>query len=118
MAGTAVDLGLAHGDFSPDNLVLRRNLLFSVDNDKLRLRPLDYDLCRAVSLWDEWNSSGSALFDAYAEISQRNFSPESLFFWGVFDLVYRVSYRISLGEDNQFLKQRLRQVLATGVFRC
>lgn len=113
-----VNISLIHADFSPDNLVVRGNELYSVDNDKIRHQFTDYDVCRAVSLWDEWNLSGGALLDAYREVSRRSLASESLFFWGTFDLIYRISYRISsAGEFNQFCIDRLRQILTTGVFR-
>ena len=88
-----------------------------MDNEKLSGHASDYDLCRAVNLWDEWNSSGTTLLDAYNECSRRGVARESLFFWGIFDLAYRISYRISLGEFNDFCIRRLRQMLATGEFR-
>jgi len=111
------DISLIHGDFSPDNLVVRGADVFSVDNEKLTDYATDYDLCRAVSLWDEWNSSGSALLESYCEHSGRNVSRNDLVFWGVFDLTYRVSYRISLGQFNRFCIQSLRHILSTGEFR-
>ena len=117
MRDETFDVSVIHGDFSPDNLVIRDAKLFSVDNDKLRAHASDYDLVRAVNLWDEWNSSGTALFDAYCENSRRNVTKEHLSFWGIFDLVYRISYRLSLGETNDFCINRLRQILATGAFR-
>lgn len=111
------DVSLIHGDFSPDNLVVRRAELFSIDNDRVTAHASDYDLVRAVNLWDEWNSSGAALFDAYSECSPRDVAAEHLFFWGIFDLVYRISYRLSRGETNDFCIKRLRRILATGAFR-
>jgi hypothetical protein len=117
MSQQECDISLIHGDFSPNNLVVREDELISVDNEKIRVHATDYDLCRATSLWDEWNASGPSLLEAYSEISQRSLANESLFFWGVFDLVYRISYRISLGEFNEFCINRLRQILTKGAFR-
>lgn len=117
MSGETFDVSLIHGDFSPDNLVVRDGQLFSVDNDKVTAHASDYDLCRAVSLWDEWNSSGAALFETYCESARRSVAKEHLSFWGIFDLVYRISYRISQGEKNEFCINRLKQILATGAFR-
>lgn len=117
MSNKTFEVSMIHGDFSPDNLVIHGTELWSVDNEKLTGHASDYDLCRAVNLWDEWNSSGAALLDAYYKISRRSAAGESLFFWGVFDLAYRISYRISLGEVNDFCIRRLRQMLATGEFR-
>ena len=117
MSNKTFEISLIHGDFSPDNLVIRGTELWSVDNEKLTGHASDYDLCRAVNLWDEWNSSGTALLNAYNECSGQGIARESLFFWEAFDLVYRISYRISLGEFNEFCISRLRQTLATSEFR-
>lgn len=110
-------VSLIHGDFSPDNLIVSGTNLFSIDNDKVTCHATAYDLCRTVSLWDEWNSSGATLFAAYRERTQFDVSSEQLFFWGVFDLVYRISYRIALGERNQFCINRLRQIITAGEFQ-
>ena len=117
MAHETFDVSLIHGDFSPDNLVVRGAELCSIDNDRITAHASDYDLVRAVNLWDEWNSSGAAFFDAYCESSRRNVAKEHLSFWGIFDQVYRISYRLSLGERNDFCINRLKQILATGAFR-
>jgi hypothetical protein len=113
-----LEISLIHGDFSPDNLVVQGNKVYSVDNDKMRLHVADYDLCRAVTFWNEWNSSGTRFLKAYASQSSRRLNRESLLFWGTYDLVYRTSYRISaLGEFNRYCIMRLSEILRTGVFR-
>lgn len=118
LSADSLNLSLIHGDFSPANLVVRGSELYSVDNEKMRVHVTDYDVCRAVTFWDEWNSSGGRLLDAYLEQSSRRFTRQSLFFWGIFDLVYRISYRVSsFGELNDFCVMRLREVLTTGAFR-
>lgn len=119
IAPHSLTVSLIHGDFSPDNLVISDGAaLISVDNDRIRLHVTAYDVVRAVTLWDEYNLPGRALFDAYVELSGRKFTSESLFFWSVFDLVYRIGYRIeSFGEFNEFCINRLRQMLNTGAFR-
>jgi hypothetical protein len=97
---------------------MRGRELYSVDNEKMRFHVTDYDVCRAVTFWEEWNSSGGRLLDAYSEQSSRRFARQNLYFWGAFDLVYRISYRISsFGEFNEFCVMRLRQLLRTGTFR-
>jgi thiamine kinase-like enzyme len=118
LSAGGLNISLIHGDFSPANLVVHGKDLFAVDNEKMRLHVTDYDVCRAVTFWDEWNLSGCRLLDAYLEASRRTFAVDSLFFWGIFDLVYRISYRLaSLSELNEFCVTRLRQILRTGAFR-
>jgi thiamine kinase-like enzyme len=111
ISSSSVETSLIHGDFSPSNLVVSKSGLFSIDNEKLADHVPEYDLCRTLNLWDEWNSSGTALFDAYCESVPRKVDRERLFFWTVFDLVYRISYRLSLGEVNHFCVNRLRQMV-------
>lgn len=113
-----LNVSLIHGDYSPSNLVVSGEDLYSVDNEKIGFHVTDYDLCRAATFWDEWDSAGGRLLDAYSKQSCRRFAPESLFFWGGFDLVYRISYRLSaLGELNNFCVTRLRRILRAGTFR-
>jgi aminoglycoside phosphotransferase (APT) family kinase protein len=43
---------LTHGDFSPDNLIVTASgQLAVVDEERVRVRPLAYDLARVVCLW-------------------------------------------------------------------
>ena len=118
LSAQSLSISLIHGDFSPANLVVCGEKLYPVDNEKMRLHVTDYDACRAATFWDEWNLSGQQLLDAYSQQSGRMFAPESLFFWGIFDLVYRISYRVfELGETNKFCTMRLREIMRTGTFR-
>lgn len=118
LAASRVEMSLIHGDFSPSNLVLRGGEPYSVDNDKMTFHASDYDACRAATLWDEWNESGQSLLESYWKHSCRSASPESLFFWSVFDLVCRISYRVSsFGEFNQFCITRVRELLQAGAFQ-
>ena len=92
--------------------------MYSVDNDKMRLHVTDYDVCRAVTFWNEWNLSGTRFLEAYAKQSSRSLDRKSLLFWGIYDLVYRTSYEIcAIGEFNKFCIMRLSEILRTGVFR-
>jgi hypothetical protein len=117
LAGS-LDISLIHGDFSPDNLVVQGGQVYAIDNDRVRLHVTNYDICRAVTFWNEWNLSGTRFLEAYAKRSSRSLDPASLLFWGVYDLVYRTSYRISVvGEFNRFCVMRLSETLRTGVFR-
>lgn len=109
-------VSLIHGDFSPANVVLCGNELCVVDNDKMRIHITDYDLCRASTFWDEWRPDNQTLRDTYQRQSKLQFDPVSLRFWELYDLIYRISYRISAGaEQNEFCLTKLRQILATGV---
>jgi hypothetical protein len=118
ISADSLEISLIHGDFSPNNLVVQGKKVYSVDNDKMRLHVTDYDVCRAVTFWNEWNLSGPRFLEAYAKQSSRSLDRESLLFWGTYDLVYRTSYRISaLGEFNNFCIMRLSEILRTGVFR-
>lgn len=112
-----LDVRLIHGDFSPANLVVHGNELLSIDNENIRLHVADYDVCRAVAYWDEWNSSGQHLLTSYLQHSGRTLAPESLYFWEVFDLVYRISHRIlHFGEFNSFYISRLKERFIRGDF--
>ena len=118
ISADSLEISLIHGDFSPHNLVVQEKEVYSVDNDKIRLHVTDYDVCRAVTFWNEWNLSGTRFLKAYAKQSFRSLDGKSLLFWGIYDLVYRTSYRIrALGEFNEFCIMRLQEILRTGVFR-
>jgi hypothetical protein len=118
ISADSLEISLIHGDFSPHNLVVQEKEVYSVDNDKIRLHVTDYDVCRAVTFWNEWNLSGTRFLKAYAKQSSRSLGCKSLLFWGIYDLVYRTSYRIrAFGEFNEFCIMRLREILRTGVFR-
>lgn len=117
ISARGLNISLIHGDFSPTNLVVSEGELWSVDNEKMRIYVTDYDLCRAVTFWDEYNLSGHRLLDCYAPQAGSRPADNSLLFWGVFDLVYRISYRVSsFGEFDNFCITRLRQMLRTGTF--
>ena len=111
-----LNISLIHGDFSPANLVVCESGFSVVDNDKMRVHVTDYDICRASTLWDEWSGGNHMLLDTYIRESRLQFDPASLRFWEIYDLVYRISYRLSaLAERNHFLIMNLRRILATGV---
>jgi thiamine kinase-like enzyme len=108
----SLNISLIHGDFSPDNLVLHGNELVSVDNETIRLHVTEYDVSRAINFWDQWNRSGSCLLQIYSKYASISFDYESLRFWQIFDIVYRLSFRISyLGEFNEFFIKRLERIL-------
>ena len=111
-----LNISLIHGDFSPENLVVCGSELSVVDNDKMRVHVTDYDVCRASTLWEQWGRCNDMLLDTYKRQSSLQFDPASLRFWEIYDLVYRIGYRLSgLAERNEFLIMKLRRILATGV---
>jgi thiamine kinase-like enzyme len=111
-------ISLVHGDFAPSNLVLSQGRLYSVDNEDMGLHSPDYDLCRAITMWDEWNGAGERLFAAYAATTGRQLSPRARLFWTLFDLVYRAGYALAqFGERDGFCATRLGQVLELEVGR-
>jgi len=110
-----LNISLIHGDFSPANLVSCGNELCVVDNEKMRIHVTDYDLCRASTFWDEWTLGGRSLLDVYRRQSKLQFDPASLRFWEIYDLVYRISYRISACDElNVFCILKLKRILAAG----
>ena len=112
----SVNISLIHGDFSPTNLVVCENELWVVDNEKMRVHIIDYDICRAATFWDEFMHCGQTLLDTYKHQSRLQFDPVSLRFWEIYDLVYRISYRLSAcAERNDFCIMKLRRILTTGV---
>jgi phosphotransferase family enzyme len=111
-----LNISLIHGDFSPANLVVCGNELSLVDNEKMRVHVTEYDLCRASTFWDEWGGGNHLLLDTHQRQSSLQFDPASLRFWEIYDLVYRIGYRLSaLAERNDFCIMKLRRLLATGV---
>lgn len=55
------DVGIAHGDFCGENLVVdRRGRLRSIDNEDMALRPLDLDLARTLHRWPLDDGAGAA----------------------------------------------------------
>lgn len=111
-----LNISLIHGDFSPANLVVCENELCVVDNERMRVHVTDYDVCRASTSWEEWALCGQSFLDAYQRQSTLAFDPVSLRFWEIYDLVYRISYRISAcPERNDFCIMKLKGILATGV---
>lgn len=109
------NVSLIHGDFSPENLVARGNELYVIDNEKMRVHVADYDVCRAVSFWDEWAQCGQSFLDRYQLQSRLKLDQTSLSFWSIFNLIYRISYRISAcSELNNFCINQLKGILTTG----
>jgi thiamine kinase-like enzyme len=86
-------MSLVHGDFSPANLVLSPTGVFSIDNEHIDLHVADYDLCRAVNLWQENNGLGNQLHAAYESCSSTQMSASSHLFWMLYDLVYEIGWR-------------------------
>jgi aminoglycoside phosphotransferase (APT) family kinase protein len=58
---------LTHGDFSPDNLIATTSgHLVVVDEERVGVRPLAYDLARAVCLWELDRRAERRFLEAYA----------------------------------------------------
>lgn len=105
-------VSLVHCDFSPDNLVSQQDKIYSVDNDRMRVHYLEYDLAVAIGFWDKWNKSGDTFYKTYLEQSPNHVDPETLPFWKMYDSVYKISYGVTcMGVLDTFYCSRLAQLL-------
>jgi phosphotransferase family enzyme len=112
-----LNISLIHGDFSPSNLVWCGTEFCVVDNDKMRIHVTDYDVCRASTFWEEWTLGQHSFLDEYRRQSKLRFDPASLRFWEVYDLVYRISYRLSARDElHRFCIMKLNRILTAGAF--
>lgn len=60
------DVGLTHGDFCADNMVIRDNgEIFVVDNESLGLGALDYDIARCLTRWPMNEALRKAFLEGY-----------------------------------------------------
>ena len=66
-ASDAIEYGLTHGDFAPDNLLVdAQGRLVCIDNETMRVDALDYDLTRTILRWPLSGARRHAFLSAYS----------------------------------------------------
>jgi len=86
--------GVAHGDFSGENLVVdARGRIRVVDNEALHVGPLDLDLARTWSRWALPDAAWRAFLAAYASEASRDVDEAALEIWKLRSLVQSAWYR-------------------------
>lgn len=93
-------VGVAHGDFSAENLIVDpQGRLRVVDNEALAVGLLDLDLARTWSRWPMPEASWRAFLGAYEAFSGRRIDDSALGCWKLRTLVlsawYRTRYELS-----------------------
>lgn len=86
--------GLLHFDFSGENLVLSRERgVVSIDNERLRLGPLAYDLGRTMARWPLDPEAWAAFLDGYGKACETPVWADQRF-WTLTALVASAWYRL------------------------
>jgi len=88
-------LGLTHGDACPENLIVTRHGLRVIDEERMAVRPVAFDLARTVTRWPLTRNAEATLLAAYERAGGR---PEGFTshraFWIAFALASTASYRL------------------------
>jgi len=89
------DCGLTHGDFCPDNLLIRENGdLNVIDFELLAIRPLAFDLAKTTFLWPMNQKQRKIYIQNYKSFhSTENFF-KNFSFWMIFVLASSAAFHI------------------------
>ena len=96
-APTRVTLAWTHGDPAPENLVVTApGRLRIIDEERLALRPVAFDLARAVNRWPLTPALERELMRGYRDAGGRvaEFSGDARLFWLAATLATSIAYRL------------------------
>lgn len=105
---TAVEIGLIHGDFCPENLVRTNDgQVVAVDNETLRFEALDYDLARTWYRWRMSDAQARAFLDGYRTTRSPDGFLRHFPYWAICALVDSVTFRATaeIGGVEQILRR-------------
>jgi len=99
--------GIIHTDFHPRNMIMRPNgEVWIIDNEDIRLGPLDYDLARCWRQWPMTRAQRDAFCRAYGEFRSLDSFIAYEEFWSICTLVNTAKIHMRHGEPiRSFLKQ-------------
>jgi Ser/Thr protein kinase RdoA (MazF antagonist) len=107
----AFQSGLIHADYAVDNMIIAEDgHIIVVDNEHLRVGPLDYDLARCWSRWPMTESLRQAFGEGYQQ--HRSLEPfaKNRQFWAIRALSQSLSVHLKHGKSNRPVLEALQRV--------
>lgn len=113
-APASVPVGLVHGDFCPENIVVDTDgSLRVIDTDSIAVRPWEYDLARAWYRWPMTTEERAAFEEGYARKDVLASYRGHFLHWAVLVLINAAQFRLRHRlPDVSVPLERLRAVLA------
>jgi hypothetical protein len=113
-APQTADLGLALGDFCPENAIVRdAGQVYFIDHETLAIEHCDYDLARTWYRWPMSTAQRTAYLDAYAALRPIGAFLTHFPHWAVGAIVFGAAYRLQRHPDAAAVPAgRLRTLLA------
>jgi aminoglycoside phosphotransferase (APT) family kinase protein len=106
--------GLLHFDFSGENLVLSRERgVVSIDNERLRLGPLAYDIGRTMARWPLDPEACAAFLDGYGKAAETPVWADQRF-WTLTALVTSAWYRLRHDQERAHVPLLALQAWSSG----
>jgi Ser/Thr protein kinase RdoA (MazF antagonist) len=114
-APDAIEYGLTHGDFTPDNLLVdAQGRLVCFDNETMRVGALDYDLTRTILRWPLSGARRQAFLSAYSTYRDPEPTAHQSPFWLAAVLVGTAEWEQNLrGIPSVRVVRALRRLAAT-----
>lgn len=110
---SAFDWGLIHSDFSVDNMILDEDgQIIVVDNETLKMGPLDFDLARCWSRWPMIQTVRKAFIEGYQLHRSLESFNENRQFWAIRALVQSLAVHMNHGRTNCPVLEALRHLVA------
>jgi aminoglycoside phosphotransferase len=108
-----VELGLCHGDFCAENIVVGRDgRLVIVDNDSLAVDTWGYDFARTWHRWPMTDAERRHYMAGYGPAPHLADVEEHFIHWVIIVLVEAAAFRVQVGVDGaDLVLRRLRAVL-------
>jgi len=110
---SSIESGLIHADFCADNMIVTEDgNLVVVDNEDLRVGPLDYDLARCWSRWPMTESQRDAFCEGYKQHRSLDTFMNNRHFWAIRALALSLAVHLKHGRSNQAVLLSLQRLAA------
>ena len=94
-------VGLVHGDFCAENMVLRApGNVYVIDSEKLSIDAYDYDLGRTWYRWPMTAVQREAYYDGYNQHRSSTDFVQHFFYWAIVVLVDSAAFRLRAGAGD------------------
>jgi aminoglycoside phosphotransferase (APT) family kinase protein len=116
-APSAAPVGLSHGDFCQENIVLRGSGTIAViDNETLSIDAYDRDLVRTWYLWSMIPAQQEAYYDGYNRFRKPADFVKDFPYWAIDVLVASAAFRLRTGRRDALAPiRKLRTIAGHGV---